>query len=262
MNRGKRALSRFVLDETPPRVLGFLRALGTVKPLRALLAAHGYREDDHLEGWKLLFRASGSTFRAVSLAGDNGAQRDTDPVGDAIRELVEWEPGAFRRARAALNRLHPAQAEFVFRQLDALPPTEVLLGVAEFLDRLDELERGAERKSTRKEDHAALATLATRGITAAQRTWLRGLLERTQSSPVEDEPQLTPSQQQRDADLAALRAWYNDWVETARTVVKRRDHLIRLGLAKRRTRRASEPKAPPKVIDPTASIDVDSRELR
>ncbi len=35
-------------------------------------------------------------------------------------------------------------------------------------------------------------------------------------------------------DLRALRAWYDDWAETARTVMTRRDYLIRLGLAKRK----------------------------
>lgn len=34
--------------------------------------------------------------------------------------------------------------------------------------------------------------------------------------------------------LRALRAWFDDWSETARTVVARRDYLIRLGLAKRK----------------------------
>ncbi len=34
--------------------------------------------------------------------------------------------------------------------------------------------------------------------------------------------------------VGSLRAWYEDWSETARAVITRRDHLIRLGLAKRK----------------------------
>ena len=35
--------------------------------------------------------------------------------------------------------------------------------------------------------------------------------------------------------LGALRVWYVDWSEMARSVVKRKDYLIRLGLAKRKS---------------------------
>jgi hypothetical protein len=48
--------------------------------------------------------------------------------------------------------------------------------------------------------------------------------------------------------LQALRAWYDDWSETARTVLTRRDHLIRVGLAHRKPRATP---APPPVKDVT-----------
>jgi len=35
--------------------------------------------------------------------------------------------------------------------------------------------------------------------------------------------------------VAALRAWYEEWSEIARATVTRRDYLIRLGLAKRKS---------------------------
>ena len=35
--------------------------------------------------------------------------------------------------------------------------------------------------------------------------------------------------------LGALRVWYVDWSEMARSVVKRREYLIQLGLAKRKS---------------------------
>jgi hypothetical protein len=37
-------------------------------------------------------------------------------------------------------------------------------------------------------------------------------------------------------DLENLRAWFVEWSETARAAIRRRDYLIRLGLAKRQKR--------------------------
>jgi hypothetical protein len=41
----------------------------------------------------------------------------------------------------------------------------------------------------------------------------------------------------RQRVLVELRAWYEDWSEMARVTFKRRDHLLRLGLAQRKVRR-------------------------
>jgi hypothetical protein len=38
-----------------------------------------------------------------------------------------------------------------------------------------------------------------------------------------------------EAALVELRAWYDEWSEIARLIIKRRDLLIRLGLAERRS---------------------------
>lgn len=48
----------------------------------------------------------------------------------------------------------------------------------------------------------------------------------------------------------ALRAWHEDWSEMAKVAVKRRDYLIRMGLAKRKSGKnkpaPTDPNAPPK----------------
>jgi hypothetical protein len=111
--------------------------------------------------------------------------------------------------------------------------------MTKMLDRLDALEKGPERKSTRKADHAALATLAQRGITSDERARLRGLIET--ASHVMDPPddgEESAANAARNEALRKLRAWYDEWSETARAVIKRRDQLIRLGLAKRIKRKA------------------------
>jgi len=46
--------SRQILEELPPRALKFLSALSKSSTLHAALAARGYEEADHQEGWELL----------------------------------------------------------------------------------------------------------------------------------------------------------------------------------------------------------------
>ncbi len=53
-----------------------------------------------------------------------------------------------------------------------------------------------------------------------------------------------PSAIKAEMDQAAIefKAWFDDWSEQALTVIKRRDHLILLGLAKRKKKaKAEEP---------------------
>lgn len=84
--------------------------------------------------------------------------------------------------------------------------------------------------------------MTKRGIGEAERARLRALVTtattaaRTdvEASDAADEP--APN----DA-LLKLHAWYGEWSEVARAVIKRRDHLIRLGLAKRKKTAKGEP---------------------
>jgi hypothetical protein len=223
--------SRTTLEATPVRVLTFLRAAGTSKAIRALLAARGYTPADHNEGWSLLHKVSGLR------ESDRPEEIDTG-VRDAINELDNWDEDGYRLTRAALTRRHPVQAEFVLNGLAPATGGGAVLSVKNLLDRFDALEKNPARKATRAEDHAALATLAARGITPQERARLRALVNAAQTA-VEIEPDRhardeTAAKAQLEKDLIALRAWYVDWAETARVGVKRRDYLIRLGLGQRR----------------------------
>ncbi|MBI2389513.1 MAG: hypothetical protein HYV09_07945 [Deltaproteobacteria bacterium] len=224
-------LSQEVLDGTPMRALVFLRG-SRGKSIRAILQRAGYTPEDRAEGWRLLKRSCGFFEDDDVLIQDEAAE--------AVKQLDAWDEGGFRRARAALARLHPEQCDFVFR--GGLKPTQGLaavMGVMTFLDRLDELEKSPERKSTRKADQAALATLAKRGIDDEERKRLRTLVKLIEATPeLLDDGDETDDEKQ--AALVQLRAWFEDWSATARTVVTRRDHLIRLGLAKRKSGGKSE----------------------
>lgn len=224
-----------VLERIPVRATKFIQGIH-FKPIRAMLQKGGFGKKDFEEGIKLLRRALG----IIAESDDSTTMFEpmSDEIVDAIKELDAWDESGYRRARAALRRLHPEQAEFVFKGLTASTGMQAALGVMTFLDRLDALENGPERKSTRKEDRAALDTLATRGIDDKERARLRKLTKIVGTSPDLDLDGVDESEADREAErqkaLVELREWFLDWSETARSVVPRRDYLIRLGLANRK----------------------------
>jgi hypothetical protein len=225
---------RTTLDETPARALQFLRAMGVSLEARAALRPCGFDDDAEAEGWRLLMGACRTEARSPRVH----TERETKV--NAWARIDAWVGPGFRRAHAALGRLHPAQDEFVF---DGIRDVEPILALMHFLDRCDTLERGRKKGATRKADRAALATLAKRGITKEVRVELGSLLEAAKRGSA------TPQDLDEDKtrELALLYAWLQDWAETAKAVVTSKALLIKMGFARRRpmerTRRAHEASA-------------------
>ncbi len=228
-------LSRSQLDATAPRALSFLRTIGLNPAVRGELQKAGYQAADHTEGWTLLIEASG--FGAL----DNGAT--INPATAANAEIEAWIVPGFQRSHAVLHRKHPAQEAYVFQDLKATRGAGALLEVTLYLDRLDALESSPARKSTRKDDHAALASLAERGVTPEVRKHLRSLLTIVQKQPLGEIS--APVQSDKTKALMALHGWLTDWSDTARAVITNRAQLIQLGIAKRRSKNAAAPATKP-----------------
>lgn len=216
------------LEETPDRVLPFVRTIAIKAPVRAKMAACGYTPAEQAYAWRLLAVASGIEPAAPFNSDDAKARA-------AIAELDDWDGQGFARIQAALERLHPEQAAFVFAGIAAGSGIDSVLAVGTLLDRLDALEGAPEREATREADHAALATIAQRGIDRDEQARLRQLVELAQRAPTEFPETPSEREQRRLEALAELRAWYDDWSATARAVIQRRDYLIMLGLASRRS---------------------------
>ena len=222
-----------VLDELPPRALKLMGAVSTNPYIRAVLAKRGYTDAVHERGWTLVLRAAG--YRAPT----KGAPPAPPAATHAITVIDAWDEPTFRVAKAALLGEFPEQAAFIFESLEAQTGVASVVSVTLFLDRLDALENGEDRVPTRDADHAALAKLAARGIDSDERTRLRELLAVAQGSPTTDDspPSIKPDPK-AEADRRQARldlyAFYNEWSEIARADIKRRDHLIQLGLAKRK----------------------------
>ena len=213
------------LVDTPKRAFTFLRALGKDSRLRSIMKKYAYTQDDHLEGWRLLFKASGSESEQIV---------SESPAATAIRELDAWDEAGFHTAHAALARRFPSQAEFVFHELAPTQGPAAVLGVKKFLDRLDVLEKGDGRSETHDADQKAIETLAARGFDAGERARLRTLVEIAQSEP--SHPPAPSAADSHQEDLAALHAWYMEWTEVARAVVSARADRITLGVSRRKKR--------------------------
>ena len=223
------------LDATPERALKLLRGIGTVPAIRAALAARGYSADEHALGWKLLHDVSGYSPGGAEL----GVVVDPE-VTRAIATLDAWDEDGFRIVRAAVTRF-PDQAKTLLEGIGPSTGAASVLGVRTLLDRIDALEKT-------KDGHAAMKVIAARGISPEERKRLRGLVaiaekgtSITPGKPSEEETQAAAAHQK---SLLALRAWYEEWSEMCRAVIKRKDRLIRLGLARRKSPNKSAPTPP------------------
>ncbi len=234
--------SRQVLDEAPTRAVRMLKTLGTHLHIRAILASRGYTHDDHHEGWRLLHEASGFNPLATGPVVTLTAPLD-ESVRAALIEIDATDEPLLRILRASLSRRFPAQAAFVLDGVEATQGAGSVIGVATILARLDALASDPARKKTRADDRKALDLVAQRGYGPERINDLRALLKKAQSSPdvlpSADAITSAGADPTRAVALAALHAWWKEWSEIARAVIRRRDHLILLGLAHRAARKAS-----------------------
>jgi hypothetical protein len=235
VERLAKSVSDSTLDQTPDRVLKLLRGL-TRTGIAQRMAAVGYSNADHVEGWTLLQQSSG--YRPdVPIVTLQGGPADPE-VAAAIKFVDDFDESGFDLADAALQRRFPDQWSYVMKGLVAKSGIAALVDVETFLDRIDALESGKGRDaSTRDADQRAVKLLATRTIDRAKRAALREALRVAKSFKVQETPEPNSiDDAARERATLALRAWYEEWSKTARSVIKRRDFLISLGLANRHSR--------------------------
>jgi hypothetical protein len=233
------------LEDTPRRALELMTGISASPAVGKRMAKVGYTLEVHTEGLRLLGAAVGTVeqrkaFRMVTSA----------THVEAMNELVAWNKTVFRRIRATVTRFFPEQADALFANLELSDEMNAALAASLFLERLTAVE--GEGKGSR--GHAMVKVLSERGFGPKEIRHARKLIEAAQAPAVEDsdpEEESEAKRAERLAHLAALRAWYNDWAETARTVLVRRDHAIRVGLAHRKQR--STPVAAPVATAPPAA---------
>lgn len=214
-------VTRETLEDTPSRVLEFLSGISVNEYARHKLGQHGYNKKEHDFGWALLQAAVQRSF--------------DDDFGDfdarsAIAFCDEWEEGGIRLIRAALTR-HPEARERVLHDIVPKSGAGSVLNVQTLLERIEAL------RGTPGGD-AALATLAARGVDEKTRQELAEAVRVVQGGGVEADPLKSTKPDDEavhEQALLALREWFVEWSEIARLCIERRDALIRLGLAERRS---------------------------
>ena len=118
------------------------------------------------------------------------------------------------------------------------------------------LAHGAERKKSRKADLDALAIIEQTGTTKETLANLQAMVDTAQSVGGTTEAATTAVDQEamRIATLRRIHAWVTAWSEMARTVLTRRDQMIRLGIAKRRPPKAKAGATPPVAVPPATPV--------
>ncbi|MBI4954439.1 MAG: hypothetical protein HY908_20610 [Myxococcales bacterium] len=214
--------SRQTLDEVPARVFKFIMGYAESLAARVALAQKGFDEAEHAYAWSRLQKLGQMPRGQVLL---------DKTVREAVLELDTWDNPNFESILRCLERGFPAQAAFLFENLEATEGAGAVLAVETLLDRLDVLESGVGRTDTHEADVAALALLAKRGYPKAELTRLRALVKATKAT---DAPPPVVSDEERVQILLELYKWLGDWGSQARSAKLGRATLIRLGLAKRR----------------------------
>ena len=232
------------LEQTPGRALTFLIAVGVVPEVRTILRLKGYDATEHRRGWALLEHVGNREIE------DSVSEQD---VADAVASIDNWDEPNIRLIRAALTR-HPDARAAVLAGITPVSGPAAVINVSKILTRLDAL-------STTEAGRAALATLAKRGLDEAERKRVAALVEIAKAGNVATEDAADDKALEAAAEAAAkeaadheralieLRNWFEEWAEIARLNIQRRDYLIRLGLAERRS-----PSGDDEVVDPSPFI--------
>lgn len=253
-----RTPSQLTLDRTPARMLTFILAVGRFASIRGKLQTRGYTDAEHAHGWSLLHAIDPSIGRPALASTQSDAA-----VREAFAQIDAWDNENLPIADAALSHRAPEAHAFLFaNDLAPAEGAESVRVVTTFLDRVDALEahaKGDDAKPSKKaargdetptappltkaQARAAVEVLTARGIHEAERKrareWLSVLSKGV--SPQDDGPSAA-SAAERQAALEALYRWLNEWSTIARKVITRRDHLIALGIATKKTSKKTSAK--------------------
>ena len=213
-----------------------LRAISIKPEIMQLMMGLGYSENEHKTGWDLYLKMLvfiGAGANPVSVPPTSTAQVQ------ALAAIDRFDEPAFKRAAAALGRLHFEQMNYIFG--DGLTPKsgpEAVGSVQTFLDRYAALRDGTDpaRADKKEADKAAARTLEERNIiTPKIEKQLREQIEIIKKPAPAPVP-VAVSAPEEALHQAAMdfSVWLQDWRTTAQVGIHRRDYRIMLGVAKRR----------------------------
>ncbi|MCU0690818.1 MAG: hypothetical protein MUF54_05390 [Polyangiaceae bacterium] len=234
------------LENAPVEATELLSAIAAVAEIRATMEAAGMSQAQIEEGKSLLMKAISVP---VAPAGTTDTT-EAKAARAASAELNNYDEPNLPVFAAALARHFPSAGQYVFGDISpSRVASEAVAGIANMLARLNHLENGTDphRASSAPQDMKAVELLAQRGLTKAERTRLQGLVDvalgpQAAGVPPAPSPVMVDPEARRAA-LLALKLWVNEWSTVGHARIKRRAHLIRMGLAERKSPK-KEPGAP------------------
>jgi hypothetical protein len=220
--------------------------------VRGELLARGLTDAELERGWSLYSALLG--FRNGRATHAVGASNTTE-AAEALNAIDAWDAPAFSAAKAVLANRYPSVEKFLFQDLAATTGPASLAGVERFLERVSMLREGKARDTERDDGRGAVELLAARKILdEAQESELRRLIAVAKGGARASELRsLEAVAPEREQQAIAFLSWLHEWREVARVAIKRRDYLIALGLAQRRSRSAEPPKADAGALTPEES---------
>ncbi len=229
--------SRETLDGTPGRLLDLLKAIGTRPPIRGILEGVGYTPAEHLRGWNLLHACTGFYIGSPVIEVDRkvvAATSTLDKSDERTDTLID----------ASLKHRAPNVRAFLVEGIKTGTGAESVLYFATLVPRLQAVHAGTAEGLTAAEQSKASDVLEERGLGVERCAELAALVKEAQG--VNSAPAPAPlDRTELDAALRAARAFYEEWSEIARVEIKRRDYLILLGLATRRSRTTEDEEGVP-----------------
>jgi hypothetical protein len=228
-----------VLEETPARATKFLQGVASRSRIARALALRGYGPPEQGTGWRLLAPV-------LKLSAEAHAPTKT-PQGEAIAQLDAWDDQNLGLWRAALRGDLAAAGAFIVGDLEVQHGAASVAIVSQLLSRVAAvrtLSAEATKAGVTKElARATIKKLERRGYPAAELDRLAALVTTAQSTP-DATPEDPTAEIERHNDLVRLREWYEEVVALARRTVSRKDDLIALGLAERRSAAETDPTEP------------------
>jgi hypothetical protein len=218
------------LEGTPERLLRFLLAVSRYPNIRRRLRTRGYGREQHEVGHQLLK--------------DLGEYDETPRVDlsdasvrAALQELNATDEDALTLIGAALRYRLPEHHAFMVEGLaSSRDEGEAATTIAAVLDRMGRLEAGNVEEELKAGASVALEAMADKGLDGGWREHFAELCAKLETLPDEEVTveQLEAREQARVEKLLEIRAFFEEWSETARVEFKGRRELIRLGLAQLR----------------------------
>jgi hypothetical protein len=206
-------MAKLTIGDKAQRVLKLLYGLRDRRVAEAL-ALYGFTEADRDQGWVLL----------QSLAQGKLLAHASTMNPKLYEQLDDWENRWYPIASASLKARFPKAHAWLFLNLQQTSGLETVISVGTLVERIEKLADAAGDEGPK-----AKALLEQRGLNAATLNEAKALLAKVKvtAEPNALATAVTPEQQAQSE--AALWAWYLEWSEIARVVIRDKRLLRELG---------------------------------